>query len=90
MQLYDNTGKIVLHYNQACCYQRLGMMNECVDALKRAIEVIEGIYSKVCEDYLQTQTLNSISAFNPSKKKGMGSGSSFATSGGYREVSKQE
>lgn len=72
-------------------------MNECVEALKRGIEVIDGIYSKVCEDHLQTQTLNSISAFNPNKKgvlkTGLTSGSSFATStlsnkGG--EVSKQE
>jgi len=27
-------------------------MNECVDALKRGIEVIDGIYSKVCEEHL--------------------------------------
>jgi len=28
------------------------MMNKCVEALKKGIEVIEGLYSKVIEDVL--------------------------------------
>lgn len=57
-------------------------MNECVEALKRGIEVIDVLYQKVQEDQLQTQTLNSINMFNPSKKarSTFTAGSSFASS----------
>lgn len=44
------------------------MMNECVEALKKAIEVIEGLYSAVCEEHIQTQSSLSINMFNPNKK----------------------
>jgi len=72
-------------------------MNECIEGLKWAIEVIDGLYLKVCEDELQTQTMNSISAFNPNKKSTSKSaftaGSSFAASNMSKingEITKQE
>jgi tetratricopeptide (TPR) repeat protein len=32
----DSNYKAALHYNLACCYQRLGMLEECVDCLELA------------------------------------------------------
>lgn len=60
-------------------------MKECLEALKWGIEVIEGLYSSVCEEESLTQTQATINAFIPSKKGGQNrsaftAGSSFAAS----------
>lgn len=37
----DPNHKAVLYYNLACCYQRLGMFEECVDYLELATKAIK-------------------------------------------------
>jgi hypothetical protein len=36
----DSNYKATLYYNLACCYQRLGMLEECVDYLELATKAM--------------------------------------------------
>ena len=45
VNLYEGTGKIVIYYNQACCYQRLGMLKECLDSLKKCVQILQSVFS---------------------------------------------